>query len=189
MSNIVIKPKTATYSLNKSKFLGFVYPVQSLAEIQMYLKEIKSKYRDARHFVYAYRLDAITMNCDEDGEPSNTCGKPMLSFLIQQDYIQTLIIVVRYFGGVLLGTGNLKHAYLTPMFECLENNTTTYIPLYQYQATFSYEDLGYFNNWIQKTDGVVTNLVYLEQGVVCDFTSQLTQNEISLPHSIKINIQ
>ncbi len=187
MSNIVIKPKSATYTFNKSKFIAFVYHVPDLASINHYLTEIRKDYHDARHIVYAYRLTDQIMKCDEDGEPSNTCGKPILSLLVQQDYIQTLVIVVRYFGGILLGTGNLKRAYLEPVFTCLQDNYEVYIPLYRYQVTIPYNDLGYFNNWCHITHTKVLDQQYIEQGVMLVYETPITQPESLFPGSISLD--
>lgn len=185
MSNIVINPKSSTYIFNKSKFIAFIYYVENLDEIQFHLKNVKSKYADAKHIIYAYRLNQQNMKCDEDKEPSNTCAKPILSFLCQKDYINTLVIVVRYFGGILLGTGNLKHAYMEPFFECLNNNTTIYIPHYKYELIFNYNQLGYINNWIEKTNSKIITTSYLENKIIYTINTTCSPHDIKLNHQIK----
>jgi uncharacterized YigZ family protein len=101
---------TSEIIIKKSKFLGFVYVIDSEAAAQSIIKEIKEKYRDARHVVYAYTLKN-TAKFSDDGEPQGTAGKPIYDILQKLEIINTLIIVVRYFGGVLLGAGPLLRAY------------------------------------------------------------------------------
>ena len=98
----------------KSKFIAHLYYVSSEEEAKEKIQECKKKYHDARHNCYAYRVvvdDKIIENFSDDGEPSGTAGNPMLSILQGNDLANVLIIVTRYFGGVLLGTGGLVRAY------------------------------------------------------------------------------
>lgn len=101
------------YIDRKSKFLGFCYPVSSEEEAQQRISEYEKKYHDATHVVYAYQIGAQDekMRSTDNGEPAGTAGRPMLELLKQEGYHDTLVIVVRYFGGTLLGTGGLVRAY------------------------------------------------------------------------------
>lgn len=101
------------YMDRKSKFLGFCYPVREEAEAQQLISEYEKKYHDATHVVYAYQIGAQDekMRSTDNGEPAGTAGRPMLELLKQEGYHDTLVIVVRYFGGTLLGTGGLVRAY------------------------------------------------------------------------------
>ena len=101
------------YKEKGSKFLSFAIPVNTVDEIKEILKEYRKKFFDARHVCYAYMLGAEheKFRSNDDGEPSGTAGKPILGQINSRELTNVLIIVVRYFGGVLLGTGGLVVAY------------------------------------------------------------------------------
>ena len=98
-----------------SKFLAFAFPVNTRDEIKKTLAELRKEYHDARHHCYAYRLGAAKeiFRANDDGEPSGTAGKPILGQIRSNDLSNILIVVVRYFGGTLLGVGGLINAYRT----------------------------------------------------------------------------
>ncbi len=98
-----------------SKFLAFAFPVYTTDEIKKTLAELQKEYHDARHHCYAYRLGAAKeiFRANDDGEPSGTAGKPILGQIRSNDLSNILIVVVRYFGGTLLGVGGLINAYRT----------------------------------------------------------------------------
>ena len=116
----VAKAGESEIVISKSRFLGYSIPVSSEQEAQEKLAELKKRHWDARHCCYAFRLaeNGISRSSD-DGEPSGTAGAPILNVLLQSDVENTLIAVVRYFGGVLLGTGGLVRAYGKAASEAL----------------------------------------------------------------------
>ncbi len=127
-----------------SRFLAFGFPVSTSEEISSILEGIRKKYHDARHHCYAYRLgiakDIYRMN--DDGEPSGTAGKPIYGQLVSYDLTDTLVVVVRYFGGTLLGTGGLIHAYRSATDSMLSQ--ASIIDKFvedHYQISFPYERL------------------------------------------------
>ncbi len=96
----------------KSKFICHIYHVESVEEAEEKLDEVRKKYHDARHNCYAYRIaDGDTSKASDDGEPSGTAGVPMLNILNGNNLSNVLVVVTRYFGGILLGTGGLVRAY------------------------------------------------------------------------------
>lgn len=98
----------------KSKFIANIYFVESVEEAENKIKEIKKKYHDARHNCSSYRVleeGKIIEKSSDDGEPSGTAGGPMLNILQKRDLVNVVVIVTRYFGGILLGTGGLVRAY------------------------------------------------------------------------------
>ncbi len=101
------------YKEKGSKFLSFAIPVQDIEEIKEILKEYRKEYYDARHVCYAYMLgaDRKEFRANDDGEPSGTAGRPILGQINSFDLTNILVIVVRYFGGILLGTSGLITAY------------------------------------------------------------------------------
>lgn len=109
----------------KSRFIAHVYPVQSEEQAVSYINEVKKKYWDARHNCYAYVLgeDAGFQRFSDDGEPQGTAGKPILDIIMKSGIYNCLIIVTRYFGGTLLGTGGLIRAYQAASKEGLEHST------------------------------------------------------------------
>ena len=101
------------YSEKRSKFLAFVHHVDSVDEAMAIVKEYRKKYYDARHCCYAYVLgsDRADFRANDDGEPSSTAGKPILGQLNRLELTDVLVVVIRYYGGVNLGTGGLIVAY------------------------------------------------------------------------------
>ena len=97
----------------KSRFIGNVFSVASVKEAEEKIAEISKKYWDARHNCYAYVIgeNGESTKCSDNGEPSGTAGKPILEVINGEGITNVLIIVTRYFGGVLLGTGGLVRAY------------------------------------------------------------------------------
>ncbi len=112
------------YKEKGSKFLSFAIPVESEEEIKQTLDAFKKRYYDARHICYAYMLgeDKTQFRSYDDGEPSGTGGRPILGQINSAELTNVLIVVVRYFGGVLLGTGGLMHAYKQAASDALANN-------------------------------------------------------------------
>jgi len=112
-----------TYSEKRSKFLAFAIPVTTVDEVKAYVAEYQKRYYDARHACYAYMLGAerIDFRANDNGEPSGTAGKPILGQINSYGLTNILIIVVRYFGGIKLGTSGLIVAYRQAAIEALEN--------------------------------------------------------------------
>ncbi len=104
---------SAEITEKKSRFIGTAAPVHSEEEAAAFLADIRKTYWDARHNCYAYviRTPRILQKCSDDGEPSGTAGRPILDVLTGEDLQDTILVVTRYFGGILLGTGGLIRAY------------------------------------------------------------------------------
>lgn len=128
MTNIIDTYKTVIslgkgeYSEKRSKFLAFAFHVETEEEIKAFVQEYRKKYFDARHVCYAYILDpdAGRTRANDDGEPSGSAGRPILGQIRSAELTNTLVIVVRYYGGVNLGTGGLVVAYKTATASALE---------------------------------------------------------------------
>ncbi len=105
-----------------SKFFSYAYPVSNLDEVKERLEAIKKQHFSARHHCYAYKIGPYgkTVRANDDGEPSNSAGNPILGQIQAFDLTNTLIVVVRYFGGTKLGVGGLIQAYKTGAIEALE---------------------------------------------------------------------
>lgn len=121
----IAKESEGLYKEKGSRFIALAYPVRTEEDVKQHVADVKKKYYDARHHCYAYILgankDAYRMN--DDGEPSGTAGRPIHGQLLSKDLTDTLIIVIRYFGGIKLGVSGLINAYKTAAKDALDNNT------------------------------------------------------------------
>lgn len=115
----------SVYTEKRSKFIAIAIPVRTLAEIKQYLEEYQKKYYDARHVCYAYMLGAERkdFHANDNGEPSGTAGKPILGQINSNELTDILVIVVRYFGGIKLGTSGLIVAYRTAAAQAIAEAT------------------------------------------------------------------
>ena len=114
------------YKDKGSKFLSFAIPVTSTEEIKDIIKDFRKEFYDARHVCYAYVLgaDRDEWRANDDGEPSGTAGRPILGQINSRELTNILVVVVRYFGGILLGTSGLINAYKEACIEALNEATT-----------------------------------------------------------------
>jgi len=106
-----------------SKFLAFAFPVKNEFELTNHLNDLRKEYYDARHHCYAWSLGAIREHyrVNDDGEPSSTGGKPIYGQMLSFEITNVLIVVVRYFGGTLLGVSGLINAYKTAAADAIKN--------------------------------------------------------------------
>jgi uncharacterized YigZ family protein len=127
-----------------SKFISYAYYVENEDEIKNKLDFLRKKYHDARHHCYAWRLGADMRNfrANDDGEPSNSAGKPILGQIESKNLSNVLVVVIRYFGGTLLGVGGLIQAYKKSAKAALEDTKikTQYV-LRNYHIEFPYEQM------------------------------------------------
>lgn len=108
----------------KSRFIATVLPIETEEEALEFIAKMKKKYWDARHNCYAYVIGERQelQRCSDDGEPNGTAGRPMLDVFLHEDIHNTVVVVTRYFGGVLLGTGGLVRAYQKATRSGLESS-------------------------------------------------------------------
>ena len=111
------------YTEKRSKFYAFAHHVETADDVKQLQQKYKKQYYDARHICYAYRLksDGSEFRANDDGEPSGTAGKPILGALLSQELTQTAVFVIRYYGGVNLGTGGLVVAYREATLDALSH--------------------------------------------------------------------
>ncbi len=119
----IAAPVEAIYTEKRSKFIAIAMPVRTLDEVKIYLEEYQKRYYDARHVCYAYMLgpNRTDFRANDNGEPSGTAGKPILGQINSNELTDILVVVVRYFGGIKLGTSGLIVAYRTAAAEALAN--------------------------------------------------------------------
>ena len=140
----IAAPAEGLYKEKGSKFLAFAYPVRTIDEVKAHLEQLRKDYFDARHHCYAYILgpskDAFRAN--DDGEPSGTGGRPIHGQLLSADLTDTLIVVVRYFGGILLGASGLANAYKTAARDAIDHATIIEKTIdCRYRLGFAYETM------------------------------------------------
>jgi uncharacterized YigZ family protein len=109
----VKQPAQGLFKDKGSKFIGYIFPLQSVEDVKGILAELKAEHPKARHVCWALRLstDRSVFRVNDDGEPSGTAGKPILNTLLSANLTQVCVAIVRYFGGTLLGVPGLIHAY------------------------------------------------------------------------------
>lgn len=147
MKTIIMNKEEITI-INKSKFICALYKINNLDDIDIYLEDIKNKYKGATHYCYAYILDS-NKKCSDDKEPSGTAGLPILNVLEKNEMNNVLCIVVRYFGGIKLGAGGLVRAYTNSVTNALENNITDIKKGLKLELTFNYDKVKLVDNLVK----------------------------------------
>lgn len=130
------------YTEKRSKFISHALPVANEEEAMAHIEEFRKRYYDARHVCWAYRIGKQEMieRANDDGEPSSTAGKPILGQIHSNELTDILVVVIRYFGGVKLGTGGLITAYKSAAAEAISNATIEKRILFtQFRLTFPFD--------------------------------------------------
>ena len=159
----------------KSKFIANLFYVETVEEAENIIRETRKKYFDARHNCIAYRVlenGQIIEKASDDGEPSGTAGAPMLNILQKNEFANVLIIVTRYFGGILLGTGGLVRAYSDSLLKAIENSKKILKCLgQQYEIIIDYSEFENFKYYCKKNNIYIEKLEYGED-IVCIISMQ-----------------
>lgn len=154
---------SSLYEEKKSKFYAYIFEVNNMDEVNSILEGLRKNFKDARHIVYAYVLEN-KYYCSDDGEPSGTGGKAIYALLEKQKVINTLVVVIRYFGGILLGVGPLSRAYQKAVLLAEEKlDLISYIPKLNLRIKFEYSDEPKVRNIIDKTDAEIVSTNYDEK--------------------------
>jgi len=174
----IIKPSAGTFKDKGSKFLSFAYPVKDEKEVKVFVDQLRKEYFDARHHCYAYRLgaDKKTFRVNDDGEPSGTAGKPILGQIIAQELTNILIVVVRYFGGTLLGTHGLINAYRSASHDALAkaNIVQKYVCVV-YDIVFDYLQMNHVMKIVKDFD---LEVVTQQFEMVCNMRLKIKINSV-----------
>ena len=166
----ILIPSDSIFKDKGSKFLGFALPVKSAEEALDEVKKKRKEFFDARHVCYAYMLGAERTNyrINDDGEPSGTAGKPILGQINSNELTDILIIVVRYFGGTLLGTSGLINAYKTAASEAITNAEIVEIDIEKtLKIYFGYENLNFVMKLIKDFE---LKVLLQNQSLTCEYT-------------------
>jgi uncharacterized YigZ family protein len=135
------EPSEGLFKDRGSKFIAYAFPVRTEEEIKEILDDYKKQYHDARHHCYAWILgpDPVSVRANDDGEPSNSAGKPILNQIEKANLVNVLIVVIRYFGGTLLGVGGLINAYRTAAESAIRSSRIIQKNIqHQYAISFEY---------------------------------------------------
>ncbi len=161
---ILEKNTTAEIIEKKSRFIANLFYVETPQEAENKIKQIKKKYYDAKHNCFAYITlngNEIQKKCSDDGEPSGTAGAPMLEILEKQSIYNVVVIVTRYFGGILLGTGGLVRSYSDSLKEAIKKSTLVeQEPGYEAEIKLPYADFEKFKYYCNKNNINIINSEY-----------------------------
>ena len=150
------------FTEKRSRFIGYVKPVKTEAEATEFINSIRSKHWDARHNVYAYSLrEGNIKRYSDDGEPSGTAGMPVLDVITKNEVYDVCVVVARYFGGVLLGTGGLVRAYSQGSKIALEAGQVVLMQnCLVCSLTCTYNQYGKISSLIPDNGGVIDDSVF-----------------------------
>lgn len=187
------KVVTSEYIVNKSKFITKLYYIDNINEINNILNKVKKEYTNANHYCYAYIINNISKASD-DGEPSGTAGLPILNVLTKNNLNNILCIVIRYFGGIKLGTGGLVRAYTNSVSESLINNIVKYNEGYKIRIIFDYDEINKINYILKDLEIIYKeyndNIIYeflIEKNKYENIKKELNNSSIIDNCYIKVN--
>lgn len=166
----ILKSESSEIVEKKSKFISYIHYVENEEMIEKILKEYKKKYYDSRHICYAWRImkdGQIAEKSNDDGEPSGTAGAPMLNILKKNNLCNVLVLVIRYFGGILLGTGGLVRAYSEATQKTIEKCELK-IMIYgiEMELKIDYQNLEFFKYYCKNNNINVINIQYMEDVMI-----------------------
>lgn len=181
---IILDFNSVELRIKNSRFIASVYPVNTKEEAVIELNKIRKKYWDANHNCYAYRLspNGLESKMSDDGEPSGTAGKPILYVLQQQEIVNVLVVVTRYFGGIKLGVGGLVRAYTDATKEVLAKSKIVEVfETENYRVFAHYDDISLVRPIIEKYSvsfneefhDVVRYNVVVKQELSLEFTEKI----------------
>ncbi len=174
----IAAPTTGEFRDRGSKFLAYAYAIQTVDEGQQRLEEVRKLHPKARHHCYAYRLglDQNNFRANDDGEPSGTAGRPILGQIDSFGLSHVLIVVVRYFGGTLLGTSGLINAYKLSAKDALEQATIVERIIEDvFEITFDYAIMSQVMNGVKKLD---LQIVLQDFGVIGKLQISIRKSEV-----------
>ena len=165
----ILEPGTDEIVEKKSRFIGYVKHTETEEEAVAFVNEIRKKHFDARHNCYAYSVDGQqqTIRFSDDGEPGGTAGKPILEVITGRGLCDVCIVVTRYFGGTLLGTGGLVRAYTEAAKACIEaTDMVTKCLVVPMKLTTNYTDLGKIQYLLNNQEIPIIDSAYGEDVVL-----------------------
>lgn len=156
----ILERNETTLIRDRSSFIGILIHVNNVESVKQYLSEVKKEYPKAKHYCYAYIIGNNKKGFD-DGEPAKTAGRPLLELLEKKNLDEVLLIVVRYFGGVLLGASRLMSTYIESGAQTIESaDLVTIIDNYVYHVEISYKDFDELKRIARKESFSLENVSY-----------------------------
>ena len=165
----ITEPSEGVFKDRGSKFIAYAYPLRDEGEVKELVAALKAEHPKARHHCWAYRLtpDRSVFRINDDGEPSGTGGRPILHALLSADVTNVLVVVVRYFGGTLLGVPGLINAYRSAAQDALATATIVTLTVNDmYRVTVAYEQLNEVMRIIKAEDLTVVKQDFANQCTV-----------------------
>ena len=166
----IIENEAAEITEKKSKFIANLCYIENVEQAEQKIKEIKRKYFDSKHNCIAYRVieqNQIIERSSDDGEPSGTAGGPMLNILQKYNLCNVLVVVTRYFGGILLGTGGLVRAYTDVTKQVVEKSKQIYkIQGIEAKVELDYATLDIFKHYCKNNNINIIDIEYLEKLII-----------------------
>lgn len=172
-----------------SKFLGFAFPLSSEDDVKPLLDNLKKEHHAARHWCYAWQLGVETINyrANDDGEPSNSAGKPIYGQILSKNLTNILVVVVRYYGGINLGVGGLMQAYKTAAQYCLDESKIIRKTLQvEFLLTFEYKDLNKVMRFIKENH---LTIISQNMEMICEYKLSIRKKSVSKIEAILVNFQ
>lgn len=173
------KPVEIIYKDKGSKFITYAYHVTNEQQIKDILTQLKKEHHTANHHCYAYRLgpDKQVYRANDDGEPNNTAGKPILGQIQSADLTDVFIVVVRYFGGTLLGVSGLINAYKTSAAEVIKAATIVEKQImFYYSVSFPFEQMNEVMKILKQSDCKINNQLF-DNDCQIEFTVRKANSE------------
>ena len=166
----ILKNETAEIVEKKSKFIANICYVENVEEAELKIKEIKKRYYDAKHNCVAYRVienGQIVEKASDDREPSGTAGGPMLNILQKNNLCNLIVVVTRYFGGILLGTGGLVRAYSDATIKAIEKcEKITKTKGIEVEVKLDYTNLDIFKYYCKNNNININKIDYSENVII-----------------------
>ncbi|MCQ2793364.1 MAG: YigZ family protein [Bacilli bacterium] len=167
----VLERNESTIIRDRSQFIGILVHVTNDKSVPDILKSIRNEYPKAKHYCYAYVIDG-KKKCSDDGEPAKTAGRPLLELLEKKEMDEVLLVVVRYFGGVLLGASRLMSTYLETGVEVIRTCDLVNIEnKFIYHMELTYSEFDCLKRLIKQTSMFLENIVYgdtISLDILCD---------------------
>jgi len=157
------KVETNILEVKKSKFIALVYYIDNQEMAEKKIQQVREEYKDARHIVYAYMLKSSGRFTD-DKEPQGTAGKPIYNILEKEKLINVLVVVIRYFGGILLGAGPLTRAYATVAKDALNKcDKTPYVEYLDESIICEYKEEEIIKRKLQDANCIIQDIIRTEK--------------------------
>lgn len=188
-------PEPAIFKDRKSKFIGYAFAVESVDDVKKEVEKLRKNHHSARHWCYAYRIgvEKILERANDDGEPSNSAGQPILNQIKAKNLTNVLVVVVRYFGGVKLGVGGLMNAYKTAAQLVLEQaDIVEKIRKKNLKIIFNYQDMDKVMRLIKEYNLEIVSQNLQEKGEIIvavrldDF--EAVKKQFDAVHTLKVTV-